>query len=174
MSADAVIRPIGPGDAGTYQLLRRTSLQEAPPLVGPRAEREARADLAALAALLEAYPREGVQAFGLFQDGECAAAAALARPADAKYAHKLFLWGMYVLPAHRGKSVGRRLLAHLVEYARGQAGVRRIALQVTTTNAAAKTLYGKFGFVTYGIEREAMRLGGESHDFELMELELAD
>lgn len=172
MSAGVAVRTVGPGDAAAYLALREASLREAPHLVGPRAEREARADSVSLASILGSYPREGVHAFGAFLGPECAAAAALARPADVKYSHKMFLWGMYVLPAHRGRSLGQELLAHIVGFARGQAGVRRLTLQVTTTNAAAKALYGKFGFVTYGIERQAMLLDGESHDFELMELDL--
>ncbi|HEX3728745.1 MAG TPA: N-acetyltransferase [Opitutaceae bacterium] len=167
------IRPLTPEDAAAYGELRRNSLAEAPHLVGPRAEREARDELTALRARIAAYPGEGVAVFGGFRGGICAAAGALARNADPKFAHKLFLWGMYVRPEFRGQSLGREMLERLLAFARRQPGAECVMLQATTTNEPAKALYRKFGFVSCGIEPKALKLGDDYWDFETMQLDLA-
>jgi len=168
------IRPLAAEDAAIYQELRRLSLAEAPHLVGPRAEREARDELPALRARIAGYPGEGVFAFGGFRDGICAAAGALARNPDPRFSHKLFLWGMYVRPEFRGQSAGRQMLEHLLAFARRQPGAECVMLQATTTNEPAKALYRKFGFVSCGIEPKALKIGGNYWNFETMQVDLAN
>ena len=41
-------------------------------------------------------------------------------------------------------------------------------------NGAAKALYSRFGFVSYGIEKRALRHQGIDHDDELMALDLGN
>jgi ribosomal protein S18 acetylase RimI-like enzyme len=167
-----VFRPLAPEDAEAYRAIRRSALVEAPQFVGPLAEREAGLELVELRSQLRAYPAQGIHVFGTFIAGDAAAVAAMTRKLDPKYAHKLFLWGMFVLPEFRGKSIGRRFLDHLLAFGRQQAGVRFINLQVTTTNTPARALYASRGFVSYGVEREALRLDAGSFDFEMMQLDL--
>jgi L-amino acid N-acyltransferase YncA len=45
-------------------------------------------------------------------------------------------------------------------------------LQVTTTNELARVLHQRFGFVSCGIEPQAMNLNGKFYDFELMQLDV--
>ena len=166
------IRLLEPSDAALYRRIRQQALAEAPQFVGPLGEREAGSDLADLQARLAAYPSEGVRVFGLFMADTCAAVAGLSRQPNPKYAHKLFLWGLYVLPDHRGRSVGRGLLQWLLDYARELPGVRFVALQVTKTNEPARALYLAHGFRRYGEEPAALLVDGRSFDFELMQLDL--
>jgi RimJ/RimL family protein N-acetyltransferase len=59
----------------------------------------------------------------------------------------------------------------LVEYAR-EAGLIALTLSVTVGNEAARGLYLRAGFRTYGIEPRSLRIGGELYDEELMALAL--
>ena len=46
------------------------------------------------------------------------------------------------------------------------------SLTVLRENSAAKALYEQFGFVSFGIEKRALRHQGVDHDDELMALDL--
>jgi len=49
-----------------------------------------------------------------------------------------------------------------VEYARGVAGVSQVQLAVSERSAAAVHLYERAGFVRWGTEPAALRIGAES------------
>jgi ribosomal protein S18 acetylase RimI-like enzyme len=49
-------------------------------------------------------------------------------------------------------------------------GLERLLLHVVTTNTTAIGLYRSLGFITYGIERHALKLGHRHIDEELMTL----
>lgn len=166
------IRRLQSSDAALYQKIRQSALKEVPQFVGPFAEQEALSELVELQSRMDRYKSEGIHTFGCFLDGECAGVASLTRKLNPKYSHKVFLWGMYVLPPCRGRSVGRQLLEHCIAFTHGLPGVRFAALQVTTTNKEARRLYQHFGFTSCGIEPQAMHLHGKFYDFEWMQLDL--
>jgi len=56
-----------------------------------------------------------------------------------------FVFDVWVTPAHRGKGVGKHLLAWAVDWARSR-GYRKIKLEVSETNARARGLYEALGF----------------------------
>jgi ribosomal protein S18 acetylase RimI-like enzyme len=80
---------------------------------------------------------------------------------------------MYVAPEARGRGLGRALLESLIAHARTLAGVERLTLSVVPDNQAAKSLYLRLGFVSYGLEPRAYCLDGEYWDSEHMALLLA-
>ena len=55
-----------------------------------------------------------------------------------------------VHPDRRRHGLGRRLLSHLMEAARGR-GVKRVTLEVRAPNSAARRLYESFGFQIVGL-----------------------
>jgi len=67
--------------------------------------------------------------------------------------------GMGVLATHRGRGIGRRLLAACVTAARAQ-GISRIELEARADNAAAIALYESAGFAHEALKRRAMRFDG--------------
>jgi len=87
-----------------------------------------------------------------------------------KLRHKGVLWGMYVRPEARGKGLAAALLQQIVEHA--QTLVEEVCLRVVASNAAALRLYRAAGFKEYGLERRALRVGGEYYDEVLMALPL--
>ena len=68
--------------------------------------------------------------------------------------------GIGVIDGYRGRGVGSRLLAIALERARA-IGLTRIELSVREHNASAIALYEKFGFVSEGVRRNAVRISGE-------------
>jgi RimJ/RimL family protein N-acetyltransferase len=77
--------------------------------------------------------------------------------------------GMGLLPAYRGRGLGRRLLEGAID-ACWAAGMERIELEVFASNARAIALYEKLGFVTEGVKRRARKLDGETDDNVMMAL----
>jgi RimJ/RimL family protein N-acetyltransferase len=71
--------------------------------------------------------------------------------------------GIGVLEAHRGRGIGRALMAALEGWARG-AGIHRLQLPVVTSNAPAIALYRKVGFEVEGVLRESVQVEGRSLD----------
>jgi ribosomal protein S18 acetylase RimI-like enzyme len=68
--------------------------------------------------------------------------------------------GIGVIDGYRGLGVGSRLLETTLEGARA-IGLTRIELSVREHNAPAIALYEKFGFVSEGVRRNAVRVGGD-------------
>jgi len=87
-------------------------------------------------------------------------------PDAPKLRHKGVLWGMYVRPAARGTGLAPALVARVLDHARGV--VEEVRLTVAASNAAAVRLYEAAGFVPYGLERRALRVGNAYHDEVLM------
>lgn len=56
-----------------------------------------------------------------------------------------FVYDVWVVPEHRGKGVGRHLVAWAVEWARGRK-YRKIKLEVAESNPRARRLYEELGF----------------------------
>ena len=75
---------------------------------------------------------------------------------------------MYVARSHRGKGVGKVLLARLVELAR-EHGYHQLVLSAFPFNAAGMALYEKLGFRTVGTYKEQGLLDGRWVDTIVME-----
>lgn len=77
--------------------------------------------------------------------------------------------GMGVLPAYRGRGIGRRLLEACIAKAWAQ-GITRIELEVRADNERAIGLYRSLDFVQEAVKRRAMRFDGVYFDALLMSL----
>lgn len=89
-----------------------------------------------------------------------------------KVCHTATIVGMYVAPEHAGRGLGARLLDACVDLARAQPSVEVLYLTVTSTNSGAIRLYERTGFVAYGLEPRALRLGDRTFDKLMMALHL--
>jgi ribosomal protein S18 acetylase RimI-like enzyme len=79
---------------------------------------------------------------------------------------------MYVRPAYRGLGVGESLIERILQYARTTGGFAVVQLGVGSDNHAARTLYERMSFKTYGIERNALKIGERFIDEELRAIEI--
>jgi L-amino acid N-acyltransferase YncA len=77
-------------------------------------------------------------------------------------------FSIYVERGHRGRGVGRQLLARLIDLA-GELDYHKMVLSAFPFNAAGMALYEKLGFRTVGIYREQGLLDGRWVDTIVME-----
>ncbi|MCP1420859.1 ribosomal protein S18 acetylase RimI-like enzyme [Pseudomonas laurylsulfativorans] len=101
---------------------------------------------------------------GAFEEGRLAGIVGLAFEPREKARHKVTLFGMYVTAGVRQRGLGYKLVQAALVEAQNHAGVRLIQLTVTAGNAAAFNLYQRCGFVQYGLEPMAVRVGEDYFD----------
>ena len=76
-----------------------------------------------------------------------------------KARHKVTVLGMYVPERYRQHGLGRQLLQAALSQARQRDGVRVVQLTVTFGNRIAQALYESCGFISFGIEPQAVAVG---------------
>jgi len=124
--------------------------------------------------ILEAFPLPATRdfVFGLIEkgdpiyvalaNGEVVGWCDIQRHAFSSHAHRGTL-GMGIIPEHRGRGIGSRLLDQTLKQAFAN-GFVRIELSLRADNKRAMRLYEKLGFVKEGVLRDAVFVDGEYHD----------
>jgi len=105
-------------------------------------------------------------------DAGLAGYAGFQRETRLKNRHKGTLLGMYVVPEFRGQHVGRLLLDRFIDEVRALDGMEQLNLTVTHSNEGARALYLQAGFVTFGLEKRALKTGSGYYGKEYMALML--
>ena len=160
-----------PDDAVAYRALRLRGLQEHPDAFTSSHAEDRELPLATTQRRLAPESLDWV--FGAFEGSELAGIVGLAREPRAKNRHKAAVFGMYVAPEHGRRGIGAALLRRVIETAQLQSGLEQLVLTVTETNLAARALYEKFGFRSFGVEPRAIRVGDAYFDKNHMILFLA-
>lgn len=91
-----------------------------------------------------------------------------------KQAHAASIVSVWTDPAFRGRGLGRRVLLAAIDVARGWPGVERIELSVSERSQPARRLYESLGFECWGVQPDAMRVGGESSAEHYMQVAIDD
>ena len=165
---DIVIRPLRADDAAQWRALRLEALRTYPTAFASAYEEALEQDLSARIP----PPDSPSVLFGAFAGGVLSGSAGLHVWPGMKQRHKAELWGMYVAPSLHRRGVGAMLVRAVIDHARTRVAV--VQLTVLRANSAAKALYSRFGFVSYGVEKRALRHQGVDHDDELMALDLGN
>jgi ribosomal protein S18 acetylase RimI-like enzyme len=171
------IRHLTEDDAAAYQDIRLRALREDPEGFSDTYEEAVKRPLSFTVERIRAHnPADGTFTLGAF-DGVSGAGAlvgtvTLIRGQRVKLRHRADIVAMYVAPEARRAGVGRALLAEVRARAERIVGLEQLHLFVITSNEAACRLYRATGFVTYGIEPHAVKLGDRYWDEELMVLQL--
>jgi RimJ/RimL family protein N-acetyltransferase len=160
------VRRLETDDIETYRELRLEGLKCHPEAFSSSWECEAGKPMSWWAERLELNTIFG----GWVEKSPLVGVAGLRVPNAVKLRHKGVLWGMYVRPQARGTGLAAALVQEVVEHA--QTLVEEICLTVVATNAAACRLYHTAGFKEYGLERGALKVGGQYYDEMLMALPL--
>lgn len=155
-----MIRRLQESDLDAYVALRREMLRELPLAFAASPEDDFAADRDALRASLARAPEWML--FGAFEDGALVGSVGMIRDRHRKAAHKMHVWGMYVLPSHRRRGHAGALLDAAIAHARAVDGITAIHLGVSDVAAEARRLYERAGFVVWGTEPDALRLDGKS------------
>ncbi|MCU1780604.1 GNAT family N-acetyltransferase [Pseudomonas sp. 14P_5.3_Bac1] len=101
---------------------------------------------------------------GAFEGDALVGIVGLAFEPREKARHKVTLFGMYVNQAYQQKGVGRQLVEAALSEARRHSRLKLIQLTVTAGNDAAFALYQRCGFIQYGLEPLAVRVGEDYFD----------
>lgn len=164
--ADFTLRRLqGEADAALYRDIRLEALRKAPESFGSDFAAEGQRPLDWFAERLATS-----EVIGGFLADTLAGVAGLFLQQGVKQAHKGALWGMFVRPDFRGMGIGRQLGEAVVERARAR--VEIIQLAVARPNQPARRLYTDLGFAEYGLEKDALKVGGRYIDEILMALDL--
>ncbi len=102
--------------------------------------------------------------FGAFEDGRLAGIVGLAFEPREKARHKATLFGMYVSGTVRQRGLGHALVQAALSEARNHPALKVIQLTVTAGNEAAFNLYSRCGFIQFGLEPLAVRVGEDYFD----------
>jgi ribosomal protein S18 acetylase RimI-like enzyme len=97
---------------------------------------------------------------GAWHEGRLRGVAGISFATRTRERHKAALFGMVVTDAYRRRGMGNQLVAAALACARARHGVRLVQLTATQGNAAALALYQRHGFVAFGVEPEAVAVGG--------------
>jgi ribosomal protein S18 acetylase RimI-like enzyme len=146
------IRLLTPDDTAAYRDIRLEGLRRDPEAFSSTSEHESAMPLVWFAERIV----DG-NVFGAFVRGELVGVAGYWPQEGEKESHKATLWGMYVSASARGAGLGRRLIEAVVKHASRR--VELLQLGVAAGNEAALQLYIKTGFVEYGREMKALKLG---------------
>ena len=158
---DIRLRRIPAEEAAAYRSLRLRALLEHPTSFASSYEEEAPLTLEHVKGMLDS----GV-VLGAYDGAALAGMIGVRRERYKKLSHKGHIWGMYVAPEYRRAGVAARLVDAALEAARAMPGLEQLCISVYAGNDAARRLYVRAGFVTYGLEPRAVKVEGHTYDEE--------
>ena len=163
------IRLLNSDDAAEWSRLRLESLRSDPEAFSSSEEEHQALSIDEIRGRLGAGRTDSF-VVGAFENGRLMGMAGFHRETGAKSRHKGRVWGVYVTAAARGRGIGRRILETLLARAAGINGLEQILISVTTCQVAATALYRSLGFVPFGREPKALKIGDRFIDEEYMAL----
>lgn len=105
---------------------------------------------------------------GAFSESTLCGVVNFRREGLAKMRHKGLIWGVFVHPAFQGQGLAKKLLSRALDEIKRLEGMEQVSLMVNVENEPARKLYHSLGFVSYGLEKNALKVEGKYYDEELM------
>lgn len=164
------VRHLTATDAPAFRALRLRALREHPEAFTSSHEEDEKLPLAATEQRL--HSSEERRFWGAFGSAALCGIVGLEREQRAKNRHKATIVGMYVAPECAGRGIGSALVDAVLREAR-TSRLELLVLTVTQGNHAATRLYEQAGFRSFGVEPDAIRVGGRSFAKKHMYLELS-
>ena len=154
---NVTIRPMQEPDLLAYKALRDAMLAGHPEAFTSDADTEGRRDLASYRNRL-AGGGNTLFTLAALDGPRLVGALTCEREPRQKVRHLAHLIGMMVSDTHRGRGIGRALLADAIARLKATPDLAQVTLSVTATNRAAIGLYQSQGFERYGSLPDALRL----------------
>lgn len=163
------IRKLNPNDAENYRTIRLEALKYKPEAFSSSYEDE-------VGFSVEKYRdrinNDHTYTFGAFKGDILVGTVTLLCETKKKIKHRATIVAMYVKPDQRKLGVGKALMNVAINKAKELEKIDQIYLAVTVGNEPAKRLYTSLGFVTYGVDRNALKIDDTYFDEELMVLKI--
>ncbi len=163
------IRQLTEADAEVYRTLRLRSLGESPHAFTNSYEEFSQRTLDSIA---QQFRGHDSFTLGSFEDDRLVGIVGFYRESARKLRHKGYIVSMYVLPEYRSRGIARALLVEAIERVKRLPDLTQLLLGVVVTQTTAKQLYESLGFVVYGREPDAVKIGDEYFAEEFMLLKL--
>lgn len=160
LAAASVVR-LGVEQAGAYRALMLEAYEVHPEAFSSTVAERAELPLTWWERRLAdpAAPDDGV--FGALVAGRLVGVVGLSFERREKSRHKGRLFGIYLQREARGRGLGHRLVETALAAARARPGTLIVQLTVSARNASAQRLYAHCGFVPFGVEPLAVRVGDQ-------------
>ena len=168
MPADVTIRLLTDTDLPAYKALRDIGLQHDPEAFTSDFDTASALPPATYATRLGQPPDDHFILGAFDAGGAMLGAVVCEREARLKKRHEAELVGMIIAPAMRQRGIGKALLKEFDTLVRKLPGLEQVVLSVTADHAAAVKLYEGAGFVRYGLQPRAIKIGEQYHDKALM------
>jgi RimJ/RimL family protein N-acetyltransferase len=101
--------------------------------------------------------------------GQLVGSIVLVQKSDARSAHGAWVYAFWVDPHYRGHGIGAQLIAQVQAVAR-ERGLRKLSLQVTSSQQVAFAVYQKMGFAIVGHFKQELCVDGTYYDVYCMDL----
>lgn len=163
------IRKLTGNDASEYWRLRLEALQLNPEAFATTYE-DALSRVNPLIRVANNLDSKESATIGAFIGEELVGTMTLAAEQAPKLKHRINLFAVYVTPKVRGQKVGTKLLQDVIAFATQWSGIEKINLTVVSSNEPAIRLYKQLGFVSFGVEQNAMKSGSSYVDEVYMHL----
>ncbi|MBM7691162.1 ribosomal protein S18 acetylase RimI-like enzyme [Peribacillus deserti] len=158
---------LGSQHAEPYRRIRLEALQKNPEAFGSSYQEEKDKTIEDFENRIQS---KNVFTIGAFEGENLIGIVNLVTETKLKLKHRASIFAMYVQEDYRGSGTGRKLMEEAISLAKTQSGIEQIYLTVVTGNMAAKGLYTSLGFVVYGEDKRALKIGNTYYDEEHMVL----
>jgi len=152
------IKKLSPSDALAFLKIRLTALAESPnAFMMDTVDEENETAQTILHRIYDENQPSETFVIGAFEQGQLLGTSAFKRKKWRKLQHRGTLWGVYVLPDYRKRGIARILVQKTIDTAKEISELDQITLEVS--GRFQKKLYESLGFVAWGVEKNATKIG---------------
>jgi len=167
------IRRLVPGEENLYRKVHLDSLRTFPDHFGTLFEDQCLVERLPFEDFIQNASEDNF-VHGAFSGKTLAGIAGFRRESRPKTRHRGEIVQMFVSPAIQGKGVGEKLLRSVIDAAFSLPGLESVELSAVAENEAARKLYERVGFKTYGIRSCYFKHGERYWNQRFMELHRAE